>query len=121
MIWADWSLTFGELGAHSADMSRTLAELGFGRADRLAAWADDMQRTRPLWFLRSPLRAVGRLRRPPVDAIGTYAVHAVRRHTDQTHAAVLALVDELLAMGVRDDRVPARVVAARERVLDTTA
>ena len=92
------------------------------RADRLAQWSDEMYRNRSGWFpMRSPLRALGRLRKPPVDAIGTYAVHAVRKHTDQTHAAVLALVDELLAMGVRDDRVPARVVAARERVLDTTA
>ena len=67
------------------------------------------------------LRALGRLRKPPVDAIGTYAVHAVRRHTDQTHEAVLALIDELLTIGVRDDRVSARVVAARARALDTAA
>jgi hypothetical protein len=92
------------------------------RADRLAQWADEMYRTRPTRFLlRSPLRALGRLRRPPIDAIGTYAVHAVRGHTDQTHAAVLALVDELLAIGVRDDRVSARVIAARARTLDAAA
>ena len=35
------------------------------RADRLAAWAEEMQRSRRTWFLRSPLRAVGRLRKPP--------------------------------------------------------
>lgn len=89
------------------------------RADRLAEWSDEMYRSRSGWFpLRSPLRALGRLRKPPVDAIGTYAVHAVRKHTDQTHAAVLALIDELLAMGVRDDRVPARKTGSRVRVLD---
>jgi hypothetical protein len=92
------------------------------RADRLAEWSDEMYRSRRSWFpLRSLLHAVGRLRKPPVDAIGTYAVHAVRKHTDQTHAAVLALVDDLLEMGVRDERVSARVTAARARTLDTAA
>jgi hypothetical protein len=88
------------------------------RAERLAEWADQMQRTRKMWFVRSPLRAVGHLRKPPADAIGSYAVHAIPKHTDQTHAAVLALIDELLALGVRDDRVSARVIAVRQRALD---
>jgi hypothetical protein len=91
------------------------------RADRLAQWSDEMYRNRRGWFDLRSLRALGHLRKPPVDAIGTYAVHAVRKYTDQTHAAVLALVDELLAMGVRDDRVSARVIAARARPLDTAA
>jgi hypothetical protein len=89
------------------------------RAERLAQWADEMYTARPWYLLRSPLRVVGRLRKPPVDAIGTFAVHAVRRHTDETHAAALALIDELLTLGVRDERVSARVIAARERALDT--
>jgi hypothetical protein len=88
------------------------------RAERLAEWADQMQRTRKMWFVRSPLRAVGHLRKPPADAIGSYAVHAIPKHTDQTHAAVLALIDELLALGVRDDWVSARVIAVRQRALD---
>jgi len=91
------------------------------RADRLAQWADDMQRSRRAWFLRSPLRAVGRLRKPPLDAIGAYAVHSIPRHTEQTHASALALVDELLSLGVRDERVSARVLAARSRTLDPAA
>jgi long-chain acyl-CoA synthetase len=37
LICADGSLTFAELGARSAGMSRTLAELGLGRGDQLAA------------------------------------------------------------------------------------
>ena len=88
------------------------------RAERLVQWADEMYRSRRKWFLRSPLRAIERLRKPPVDAIGTYAVHAIRKHSDETHVAVLGLVDELLAVGVRDDRVLARVTAARARALD---
>jgi hypothetical protein len=102
--------------------SRGAARTQQARADRLARWADEVYRSRPTRFLiRSPLRALGRMRRPPVDAIGTYAVHALRRHTDETHAAVLGLVDELLAIGVRDDRVSARVIAAQARTLDTAA
>lgn len=90
------------------------------RAERLAEWSEEMQRSRRTWFLlRSPARAISRLRKPPVDAIGTYAVHSIPRHTDQTHAAVLALIDELLEIGARDDRVSARVVAARSQLLDT--
>ena len=91
------------------------------RADRLATWAEEMQRSRRTWFLRSPLRAVGRLRKPSIDAVGSYAVHSIPKHTDRTHASVLALIDELLAIGLRDDRVSARVVAARTRTLDAAA
>ncbi len=91
------------------------------RAARLAEWAEEMHRSRPTWFLRSPLRALTRLRKPPIDAVGSYAVHAIRKHTDASHAAALALVDELLTIGVRDERVSARVVAARARALDTAA
>jgi hypothetical protein len=93
--------------------SRTCAATQRERAARLAEWANEMQRSRRPWFFtRSRLRAFGRLRRPPIDAIGTYAVHSIRRHTDRTHAAVLALIDELLAMPARDERVSARVLAA---------
>ena len=82
-----------------------------------------MQRSRRTWFLFGPpLRAIGRLRRPPIDAIGTYAVHSIRKHTDQTHASVLALIDELLEIPARDERVSARVIAAaRTRELDAAA
>jgi hypothetical protein len=88
------------------------------RAERLGEWAEVMHRTRRAWFLLSPLRALTRLRKPPIDAVGSYAVHSIPKHTNETHAAVLALVDELLAIGTRDERVSARVIAAREHALD---
>jgi len=88
------------------------------RSDRLIRWAVEMQRARRGWFLRAPLRSVGRLRKPPADAAGTYAVHSIPRHTDLTHASVLALIDELLAIGARDERGSARVIAARSGTLD---
>jgi len=89
------------------------------RAARLSEWAQEMQRSRRTWFLVAPLRRIGRLRRPPIDAVGSYAVHSIHKHTDRTHAAVLALVDELLALSARDERVSARVLAAYSRPLDT--
>ena len=98
--------------------SRGPQRIQHARAERLAQWADEMYRSRRKWFLRSPLRAIERLRKPPIDAIGTYAVHAIRKHTAETHVAVLGLIDELLAIGVHEDHVSARVIAARARALD---
>ena len=100
--------------------SRMCASVQQARAERLGEWAEEMlRRRRGRFALRSPLRAVGRLRKPPMEAIGTYAVHAISKHTDETHAAVLELIEELLAMGPRDDRLSARIVAARrEQVVD---
>jgi len=93
--------------------SRADARTQQARSARLAEWAEEMQRSRRTWFLlRSPVRAIGRLRRPPIDAIGTYAVHSIPRHTDKTHASTLALIDELLGMSPRDERMSARVLAA---------
>jgi len=89
------------------------------RAARVAEWAEEMRRSRRTWSLvPAPLRAIGRLRHPPIDAIGAYAVHSIRKHTDRTHASVLALVDELLEIRARDERVSARVIAARTSALD---
>jgi len=101
--------------------SRGAQRVQQARAERLAQWADEMYRSRRKWFLRSPLHAIERLRKPPVDAVGTYAVHAIRKHTDETHVAVLGLIDELLAIGTRDERVAARVIAAPARALDVAA
>jgi hypothetical protein len=76
------------------------------RAERLLAWAAEMQRRRVTRFLLPPaLRALGR-RRPPIDAVGSHAVHAIPKHTDETHAAVLGLLDTLLAIDAHADAVP---------------
>jgi hypothetical protein len=102
--------------------SRTGQRVQAARAERLGTWADEVLRSRRTWFLRSPLRALMRLRKPPIDAIGPYAVHAITKHTDETHRAALTLVDELLNTGQRDDRISARVLAAKTtRALDAAA
>lgn len=70
------------------------------RADRLFEWTFETRLRRlPRRLLPSALRPVGLRREPPMDAIGTHAVHSISRHTEATHVEVLALVDELLAIG----------------------
>jgi hypothetical protein len=68
------------------------------RADRLLEWARERQPRRFVRLLPARVRSFATQRRPPVDAAGTHAVHAIRRHTDESHAAALALLNELLAM-----------------------
>lgn len=71
------------------------------RAQRLTEWASEMQRRH--WTNRYlPLRRlrVANLRRAPsAHAVGTFAVRAIPRHTEETHGEVLQLIDELLAIG----------------------
>ncbi len=79
--------------------SRSSYDVQCARAERLAAWAQERQRGR-LRGLRNPL--AGRKPAPldlhRIEAAGAHAVHAIRRHTGQTHAQALALIDELLAI-----------------------
>jgi hypothetical protein len=52
------------------------------------------------------------------ELAGSYAVRALPRMSDATHAAALALVDELIAMGSPEARQPERPSAA---FIDRTA
>jgi hypothetical protein len=81
--------------------TRSSWEVERARERRCLQWADAMRRQRP-----RPLRWIGRGttstsvdRRLGLDAAGTYAARSIRRHGDRTHATVLALLDELIAMG----------------------
>jgi hypothetical protein len=91
-----------DLYAYAAKIvgSRSSATVQRARAERLAAWELELRRRR--WVRRmlpEGLRNVGLRRRHALDAVGTHAVHAIRKHTDATHAETLAMIDELLAMG----------------------
>jgi hypothetical protein len=102
------------------------AELRRARAERLEAWGSEMLRRR-LARLIGPrgVRLLGRLWRPPIVRTGSYAVRAISKPSDETHADVLALLDELLAIdpwdgaGARltgsDRDVPAAVDSAARR------
>jgi hypothetical protein len=80
--------------------TRSGAQVQRARANRLFEWASEMRLRRlPRRLLPSAVRPVGLRREPPMDAVGTHAVHSISRHTEATHAEVLSLIDELLAIG----------------------
>jgi hypothetical protein len=94
-------------------------EVEFARVRRLMAWADRMWATRR-WPLRSRLAAYRRnkARTNHPELAGSYAVRALPRMSDAAHAAALALVDELIAMGSPQALEPEPV---REAITDRPA
>ena len=78
-------------------------EVEEARAARLLAWADALWERRSARSLlqRIRLRRVEKERSIDPEPAGTYAVHAIGRVNDESHAAALALVDELIAIGAR--------------------
>jgi hypothetical protein len=98
--------------------TRGSAAVQRARAAHLAAWISEMRRRRYATFMPNLVaRALSRLLKPPsgIDALASDAIRSLGAHTDQTHAAVLELVDEMAAIGARepaeDDReAPAELV-----------
>jgi hypothetical protein len=85
------------------------------RADRLSAWAVEMQRRR--WTRMLPpsrLRIAGLRRHPSTHALGTSAVRAISRHTDETHREVLEVLEMLIAVGTPPQ--PVRAPEATEQL-----
>ena len=81
--------------------SRASIRVQRARSDRLAEWSSETFLHRYSRLLPARIaRLVACLHKPPlaIEALGASAAHAIPRHTAETHAAVLALVDELLAM-----------------------
>jgi hypothetical protein len=96
--------------------SRSAISVQRARSDRLADWAFDMQRRQ--WTSRylplARLRMASLRRQPSAHAVGTYAVRAIPRHTDETHREALSLLEELLSIG-RPSR-PAAMPEAAENL-----
>jgi hypothetical protein len=71
------------------------------RAARLLGWADQLWERRASRSMldRLRMRRVHKERSIDPEPAGTYAVHAIGKVTDESHAAALALVDELIAIG----------------------
>jgi hypothetical protein len=70
------------------------------RALRLQSWGQQLRNDR--WWRRIlPVRLQKARQHPTLRAhqAGPFAVHSIFRLTDELHASVLALVDELVAMG----------------------
>lgn len=94
--------------------SRTSADVQRMRAEFLTAWAQQFRRTR--WtrrLLPERLRALARQRNPSLESVGTHAVHAITKHSEASHAAVLEAIDELLLIGAEQQ--PASAVAPDRR------
>jgi hypothetical protein len=78
--------------------SRASHDIELARRRRVAEWMAQVRTRRmTMRLLPGPLRALIQ-QRPPNGALGTHAVHAIRHHTDETHASALALVDELITL-----------------------
>jgi hypothetical protein len=45
------------------------------------------------------MRRLARHRHPSLESVGTHAVHAITKHTDTSHAAVLEAIERLLSIG----------------------
>ena len=101
-----------DLYAYAAHVVGTRASIGVQRerADRMVAWALQMQRrhwtNRLLPLARLPTASLRR--QLSAHAVGTYAVRAIPKHTDATHREALELLDSLLTLGTpaRPDRAP---------------
>jgi len=101
-----------DLYAHAANVvgSRGSEELQEARAERLDAWISDRKPRRWTRFLFPALLAA-LANMLANDVLGIRAVHAIRTHDDQTHAEVLALIDELLALRTSERALPNTTVS----------
>ena len=92
----------GDLYRYAAQTVGTAASRAIeeARVARLLAFGDELWRQRATRSLLERLRQRRgyQERSHEPEPAGTYAVHAIGRVTDQSHAAALALVDELIAM-----------------------
>ena len=80
--------------------SRTSADIQRARAEHLSAWAKQFKRTWwTRWLVPERLRALANHRHPSLESVGTHAVHSISRHSDDSHAAAMSAIDELLGIG----------------------
>ncbi len=92
-----------DLYAYASKVVGTAGSLALetARANRLLIWADQRweQRARRSIFARLKARTARRAPHTDPTLAGRYALHAIGRISDETHAAVLRVVDELIALG----------------------
>lgn len=97
-----------DLYAYAAQAVGTAASSAIenARTERLLAWGDELWERRCTNSLFDRLRRhrVRRDRPTEAEPAGTYAVHAVGKVNDETHAGALELLDELIVIGTRRRR-----------------
>jgi hypothetical protein len=81
--------------------SRAPEPVQWARADHMAAWALAIGQAQRTGIARRLHRRASARHQGTIGSIGRHAVRSIRRHTDDTHAAALALIDELLEIGAR--------------------
>jgi len=116
-----------DLYAYAAKVvgTRTTPEIEFARSKRLQRFAHDLGRARG-WtrFVLAGRLPVASLHEPiDPESAGARAAKSIHKHTNQTHAAVLALVDELVAMGGSCEQIAeaAPAISAVSEVAEPTA
>lgn len=103
--------------------SRTSVDVQRRRAEYLTIWEKHFRRKE--WvrsLVPARMRKLAHHRHPSLESVGTHAVHAISRHDDVSHQAVLEAIDQLMALGAEQPPVPAFAPdrRARHRV-DATA
>jgi hypothetical protein len=89
-------------------------EVESARASRLVQWADGRRVRRIRWpFRRRPARRTEPHRRVNQESAARSAIRSIRRVSDETHANVLALIDELIEFGKPADPVDAEALRRR--------
>jgi hypothetical protein len=105
-----------DLYAYAAKVvgSRSPGPVQDERATRLTAW-DSIVRERQSTLSNLPWlrRAFSRMLNAMFEEIPSYAFYGLTEHNDETHAEVLALVDELLAIKPGHSGLPAASVGHR--------
>jgi hypothetical protein len=89
--------------AHTVDTAAS-SEVEAARVARLLAWGDECWRQRcgRSLFDRMRMRRAYNERSSDPEPAGTFAVHAIGKVTDETHARALELIDELIGLGAAE-------------------
>lgn len=99
--------------------SRSSASVEQARAARLVDWV--LQTRYSGWrriFVSRRIRSISPASERETALIGSLAADGIRKHTARSHAAVLALIDELLTIGQPDQ--PAGVPVSFEHIVEAT-
>jgi hypothetical protein len=93
-----------DLYAYAAKVvgTRADAEVERRRSERVASWTYERRFRRMRRFLPEfAARRLCELKNLSLESIGTQAVRQIPRHSDETHHAMLGLIDDLLAIRPR--------------------
>lgn len=90
--------------ASKAVGSAATADVEQARLERLVQWGTEMREQRFSWRVLMAIRrgAPARLRRSDAETAARYAIGSICRLSEEVHASVLALIDDLLTIGTSE-------------------